>query len=73
MGRKGAWEAHVNFKDVEASRRTEIISKPSPSGLRTIPPVDPRFKKKEATGGLGKGHQRGYGWVANRTRLRLLA
>jgi len=30
MGRKGAWEAHVNFKDVEASRRTEIISNQAP-------------------------------------------
>lgn len=49
MGRKGAWEAHVNFKDVEASRRTEIISNQA-QWFENHSPVDPRFKKKEATG-----------------------
>ncbi len=49
LGRKGAWEAHVNFKDVEASRRTEIISNQA-QWFEDHSPVDPRFKKKEATG-----------------------
>lgn len=49
LGRKGAWEGHVNIKDHDASKRTEIISK-NAQWFEDNSPVDPRFKKKECKG-----------------------
>ena len=49
LGRKGAWEANVNIKDHEASKRTEIISA-NAQWFEDNSPVDPRFKKPEVKG-----------------------
>ena len=49
LGRKGAWEALVNIKDEEASRRTEILSA-NAQWFEDHSPVDPRFKKKTVKG-----------------------
>ena len=49
LGRKATWEALVNFKDMEASRRTEIIST-NAQWFEDNSPVDQRFKKKEVKG-----------------------
>ena len=49
LGRKATWEALVNFKDMEASRRTEIISA-NAQWCEDNSPVDQRFKKKEVKG-----------------------
>ena len=49
LARKGAWEALVNIKDVEASRRTEILSA-NAQWFEDNSPVDERFKKKEVKG-----------------------
>lgn len=49
LGRKGAWEANVNFRDNEASKRTEIISN-NAQWFEDNSPIDPRFRKKEVKG-----------------------
>ena len=49
LGRKATWEGLVNFKDNEASRRTEIISE-NAQWFEDNSPVDSRFKKKEVKG-----------------------
>lgn len=49
LGRKATWEAIVNFKDVEASRRTEIISE-NAQWFEDNSPVDNRFKKPVVKG-----------------------
>ena len=49
LGRKASWEGIVNFRDREASRRTEIISG-NAQWFEDNSPVDPRFKKKEVKG-----------------------
>ncbi|MDD2584466.1 MAG: dihydrofolate reductase [Bacteroidales bacterium] len=49
LGMKATWEAVVNFKDVEASKRTEIISK-NAQWFEDNSPVDNKFKKKEVKG-----------------------
>ena len=49
LGRKGAWEAMVNIRDDEASRRTEILSA-NAQWFEDHSPVDPRFKKKTVKG-----------------------
>ena len=46
---KGAWESIVNFKNVEASRRTEIISD-NAQWFEDNAPTDPRFRKEEVKG-----------------------
>ena len=53
LGRKATWEGLVNFKDVEASRRTELISE-NAQWFEDNSPVDPRFKKKEVKGVTAK-------------------
>jgi len=53
LGRKATWEGLVNFKDVEASRRTEIISE-NAQWFEDNSPVDARFKKKEVKGVTAK-------------------
>ncbi|HRZ78182.1 MAG TPA: dihydrofolate reductase, partial [Bacteroidales bacterium] len=49
LGMKATWEAVVNFKDIGATRRTEIISA-NAQWFEDNSPVDPRFKKKEVKG-----------------------
>ena len=49
LGRKGAWEGHVNIKDVAASERTEIMSA-NAQWFEDNSPVDPRFKKAAVKG-----------------------
>ena len=44
LGMKGAWESIVNFKNVEASKRTEIISA-NAQWFEDNAPTDPRFRK----------------------------
>ena len=49
LGMKGAWESIVNFKNVEASKRTEIISE-NAQWFEDNAPTDPRFRKEEVKG-----------------------
>lgn len=49
LGRKATWEAVVNFKDLEASKRTQKISD-NAKWFEDNSPVDPKFKKKEVKG-----------------------
>ncbi len=49
LGMKATWEAVVNFKDIEASKRTEIISE-NAQWFEDNSPIDPEFKKKEVKG-----------------------
>lgn len=53
LGRKATWEALVNFKDAEASERTELISS-NAQWFEDNSPVDQRFKKKEVKGVTAK-------------------
>ena len=49
LGRKATWEALANFKDPEATKRTEAISA-NAQWFEDHSPIDPRFKKKEVKG-----------------------
>ena len=49
LGMKGAWESIVNFKNEEASRRTEVISE-NAQWFEDNAPTDPRFRKEEVKG-----------------------
>ena len=49
LGRKATWEGLVNFKDAEASRRTELISE-NAQWFEDNSPIDPRFKKTQVKG-----------------------
>ncbi len=49
MGMKGSWESVVNFKDLEATKRTETISA-NTQWFSDNSPVDPRFKRDEVKG-----------------------
>ncbi len=49
LGMKATWEAVVNFKDMEASKRTDIISK-NAQWFEDNSPINPEFKKKEVKG-----------------------
>ena len=53
LGRKATWEGLVNFKDVEASRRAELISE-NAQWFEDHSPVDARFRKKEVKGVTAK-------------------
>ena len=53
LGRKATWEGLVNFKDVEASRRTELISD-NAQWFEDNSPVDNRFKKAQVKGVTAK-------------------
>ena len=46
LGMKATWEAVVNFKDIEASKRTEIISN-NAQWFEDNSPVSAEYKKKE--------------------------
>lgn len=49
LGMKASWESIVNWKDLEATLRTETISE-NASWFEQHSPVDARFKKKEVKG-----------------------
>ncbi len=49
LGMKATWESVVNFKDIEASKRTEVISK-NAQWFEDNSPINPEFKKKEVKG-----------------------
>ena len=53
LGLKASWESVVNFKDVEATHRTEIISS-NAQWFEDHSPVAPEFKKKEVKGVTAK-------------------
>jgi len=46
LGLKWSWEALVNFKNIEATKRTEIISQYA-QWFEDMSPTDPKFKKEE--------------------------
>lgn len=49
LGMKASWESVVNFKDLEASRRTELISE-NAQWFEDNSPTEPRFKKESVKG-----------------------
>jgi dipeptidyl-peptidase-3 len=49
LGLKASWESVVNFKNTEATRRTETISK-NAQWFEDHSPIDERFKKQEVRG-----------------------
>lgn len=49
LGFKGSWEGIVEYKDVEATKRTEKISG-NAQWFEDHSPVDPRFRKKQVKG-----------------------
>lgn len=49
LGMKASWESLVNFKDLEATHRTELISN-NAQWFEEHSPVDARFKKEEVKG-----------------------
>ncbi len=49
LGRKATWESVVNFKDIKASERTEIISA-NAQWFEDNSPIDSRFKKPVVKG-----------------------
>ena len=49
LGLKASWESIVNFKDVEATRRTELLST-NAQWFEDHSPVDPKFKKEQVKG-----------------------
>jgi dipeptidyl-peptidase III len=53
LGIKASWESVVNFKDVEATRRTDIISS-NAQWFEDNSPVNEQFKKKEVKGVTAK-------------------
>jgi len=53
LGIKASWESIVNFKDKEATKRTEIISE-NAQWFEDNSPVNERFKKKKVKGVTAK-------------------
>ena len=49
LGMKASWESIVNFKDLETTKRTELISA-NAQWFEDHSPVDKRFKKEEVKG-----------------------
>ena len=49
LGMKASWESIVNFKDLETTKRTELISA-NAQWFENHSPVDKRFKKEEVKG-----------------------
>lgn len=49
LGLKGTWEAIVEYKDLEATKRTQTISQ-NAQWFEDHSPVDPRFRKPEVKG-----------------------
>lgn len=53
LGMTGSWESYVNFKNREASERTEAISA-NAQWFEDHSPVDPKFRKPEVKGVTAK-------------------
>ena len=53
LGMTGSWESIVNFKDLGASHRTEIVSE-NAQWFEDHSPVDPRFRKPHVKGVTAK-------------------
>ena len=53
LGLKASWESLVNFKNLEATHRTEVISE-NAQWFEDHSPVDARFKKEEVKGVTAK-------------------
>lgn len=53
LGMTGNWESIVNFKNLDASHRTEVISS-NAQWFESHSPVDPRFRKDEVKGVTAK-------------------
>ena len=53
LGLKATWESVVNFKNLEATRRTEILSS-NAQWFEDNSPIDNQFKKKEVKGVTAK-------------------
>jgi len=49
LGMKASWESIVNFKNIEATKRTETISA-NAQWFEDHSPVDPKFKKEKVKG-----------------------
>ena len=49
LGLKGTWEGLVEYRDIEGTKRTKLISD-NAQWFEDNSPVDPRFKKKKVTG-----------------------
>lgn len=49
LGLKGTWEGIVEYKDLEATKRTQTISQ-NAQWFEDLSPVDPRFRKPEVKG-----------------------
>lgn len=49
LGMTGAWESIVNFKNIDASHRTEVLSE-NAQWFEDHSPVDPRFRKEKVKG-----------------------
>lgn len=49
LGMTGNWESIVNFKNIDASQRTEVISA-NAQWFEDNSPIDPRFRKSEVKG-----------------------
>lgn len=49
LGMKASWESLINFKDIEATKRTELISQ-NAQWFEDNSPVDDQFKKEEVKG-----------------------
>ncbi len=49
LGMTGAWESIVNFKNIEASNRTQTISE-NAQWFEDNSPIDPRFRKEQVKG-----------------------
>lgn len=49
LGMKASWESIVNYKDIQATARTEKLSK-NAQWFEDNSPVDPRFKKEQVKG-----------------------
>ena len=49
LGYKASWESTVNFKNLEATRRTELLSR-NAQWFEDHSPIDDKYKKKEVKG-----------------------
>jgi dipeptidyl-peptidase-3 len=49
LGLKASWESNVNFKNLEATRRTEVISA-NAQWFEERSPIDPQFRKPHVKG-----------------------
>ena len=49
LGLKGSWEAIVHYKDLEATKRTQTLSR-NAQWFEDRSPVDPRFRKPKVVG-----------------------